>query len=406
MQDVTLIQSALNLCPPWQVTACNLNLAKNRFTIEISFTPGSCFKCPVCGHADRPVHDTRDSIWRHLNFFQYETHIVARVPRIKCGKCGVKLVDVPWARPGSGFTLLFEAMIMVLVRQMPVRAVARIVGEHDTRLWRVLDYYVTQARKKLDLKAVKVVGIDETASRRGYNYVTLFADLDARRVIFATEGKGTDTIMAFRQELFRHDHDGSAITDISCDMSSAYIKGIEFDFPQAAITFDRFHIMRLVNEAVDKVRQEEQRTQPILKKTRFAWLTRPNHQTSRQVAVIDELSLAKYNLKTARAYRISLALQELWLHQDKETAEPFLKRWYWWAAHSNLEPIRAFAKTVKRHWRGILNWFQSRLSNGIMEGINSLIQAVKARARGYRTAKNLISMTYLIAGKLNFDLPT
>jgi transposase len=405
MQDKLLFQLALGLSSPWQVANCRLDIEKKQLKIELAFTSGSHFECPVCHQPGCPVHDTLDHTWRHLNFFQYETYLTARVPRVRCEKCGVKLVNVPWARPGSGFTLLFEALVMLLVPQMPVKAAARIVGEHDTRLWRILESYIDKARMKLDLSALKAIGIDETASRRGHNYVTLFADLDTRRVIFATEGKDADTIMAFRQDLFRHDHDGSAITDVSCDMSPAFIKGVGIDFPQAAITFDRFHIMKLMNEAVDLVRREEQRTQPVLKKSRFAWMTRPDHLTIKQSELVHELSLTKYNLKTALAYRISLMLQNFW-YQEPEQSEAFLKYWYRWAVHCHLKPVVAFAKTVKRHWRGIMNWFRSRISNGLMEGLCSLIQAAKARARGYRTTKNLISMIYLIAGKLNFDLPT
>ena len=295
---------------------------------------------------------------------------------------------------------------MILVPQMPVKAAARIVKEHDTRLWRILDHYVTEAQKRLDFSRLTAIGVDETASRRGHNYVTVFADLDTRRVIFATEGKDAETFAAFRKDLFRHDHDGSAITDVSCDMSSAYIKGVEFDFPQAEITFDRFHIMKLMNEAIDEVRREEQRTQPLLHKTRFAWLTRANHRTTEQTKVIEELSMAKYNLKTARAYRIGLALQGFWQQLDRTTAEAYLTGWYRWALYCRLKPVVKFAQTIKRHWRGVMNWFRWQINNGLMEAINSLIQAAKARARGYRTAKNLINMIYLIAGKLCFELPT
>jgi transposase len=294
---------------------------------------------------------------------------------------------------------------MTLVKEMPVRALARIVNEHDTRLWRVLDHYVQVAYRQLDLSSLVAFGIDEKAIRRGHDYVTLFVDLNKSQVVYVTEGRSAGTVAEFRGELFRRGIDGGAIRDITCDMSPAYIKGIELDFPWAQVTFDKFHVMKLINEAVDQVRRDEQRERPELKKTRFAWLTHREHQTNAQAKLIEGLSLKRLNLKTARAYQLSLTFQEFW-QQPTETAEGFLKHWYWWATHSRLEPMRTVARTIKRHWRGILNWFRSRISNAVLEGINSLVQAVKARARGYRTTKNFINMIYLVAGKLNFALPT
>ena len=117
------------------------------------------------------------------------------------------------------------------------------------------------------------------------------------------------------------------------------------------------------------------------------------------------LTLPKLNLKTARAWHIKLNFQELF-QQPPEEAQAFLKRWYFWATHSRLEPIKRAAATIRRHWDGILRWFTSKLTNGILEGLNSLIQAAKARARGYRTTTNLIAMIYLLGAKLNFALPT
>ena len=169
--------------------------------IEIDFAPGSRFACPTCGAADCPAYDTERMTWRHLNFFQHKAYLNARVPRVRCDRCGVKTASVPWARPDSGFTLLFEALVMTMVSAMPVKAVARIVGEHDTRLWRVVHHYVDQARARADASGVTRLAIDETAARRGHDYVTLFVDIDQARVVFATEGKDADTVAAFADDL-------------------------------------------------------------------------------------------------------------------------------------------------------------------------------------------------------------
>jgi transposase len=340
-----------------------------------------------------------------LNFFQHEAYLTTRVPRVRCGKCGIKTIEVPWARSGSGFTLLFEALIMLMAKAMPVKSIADIVKEHDTRLWRVLDHYVGASRQEADFSAVTDVGVDETSSKRGHNYVSLFVDLEAPRVLFVTEGKDASTLERFKTDLEVHQGDPSHIQEICCDMSPAFIKGVEKHFPEAHLTFDKFHVLKILNEAVDEVRRQEQQIRPELKGTRYLWLKNPENLKANQTEILETLTLKKRNLKTSRAYHIRMNFQEFW-NQPVHLAEAFLKKWYFWATHSRLEPIKEAAYTMKRHWDGILRWFTSKVNNGILEGINSLIQAAKARARGYRTIKNLITMIYLIGGKLQFHLPT
>ena len=329
----------------------------------------------------------------------------ARVPRIRCSKCGVRVIDVPWARDGSGFTLLFEAYIMLLAPSMPVKRIAELVSEHDTRLWRLLQYHIEEAREQADYSDIKQVGVDETSSKRGHNYVTLIVDLKESKTIFATEGKDSATIELFKADLSEHGGDAEEIEDVCCDMSPAFIKGIEENFPKAQITFDKFHVLKILNTAVDEVRRQEQKGHPELKNTRYIFLKNPENLTNKQADRLEDLKLKDLNLKTMRAYQLRLNFQELWV-QPPDQAERFLNKWYYWATHSRLEPIKEAAYTMKRHWDGILNWFKSRINNGILEGINSLVQAAKARARGYRTNEYLITMVYLLTGKLRFNLPS
>jgi transposase len=405
MRDTDLFQLALGLTPPWEVVSCDFDPQQRRLDIRLGFPRGSMFACPECGQMGLKAHDTVEKTWRHLNFFQHEAYLSAKVPRVKCDKCGVKLLPVPWARPGSGFTLLFEAMIMALVKAMPVKTVAAYVGEHDTRLWRILHHYVDQARERVDLSNITRFGVDETASKRGHNYVSLFVHLEDRKVIFATEGKDSSVIKRFNQDFLAHGGSPAHVEEACCDMSKAFISGIKEHFPGAQITFDKFHIMKIINEAVDEVRRNEQRDHPELSKTRYVWLKNPTNLKAKQVEHLKELSLPKLNLKTVRAYHLKLNFQELFT-KSKEEAELYLKKWYFWATHSRLEPIKKAAATIKRHWDGILRWFTSGVNNGILEGLNSLIQSAKSKARGYRTTKNLIAMIYLIGGRLKFTLPT
>jgi transposase len=405
MRDIDLFQMALGLTPPWQVSASEFDPKTKRLDIRLDFPRGSTFLCPECGQAGIKAYDTQEKSWRHLNFFQHEAYLTARTPRVKCDTCGIRLVDVPWARSGSGFTLLFEAMIMTLAKSMPVKTLAQFANEHDTRIWRVLHHYVDEAREKSDHSHVRKVGVDETSSKRGHNYVSLFVDLEGPKVLFATEGKDASTVKRFKQDLIDHNGDPEDIEEMCSDMSPAFISGVENYFPNAHLTFDKFHIMKIINEAVDEVRRQEQKERPELFKTRYIWLKNQQNLKPSQSEKLAGLTVKKLNLKTSRAYHIKLNFQELF-NQSAENAETYLKKWYFWATHSRLEPIKEAAYTIKRHWAGVLRWFQSGVNNGILEGINSLIQAAKARARGYRTIQNLITMIYLIGGKLNFGLPT
>ena len=169
MRDVDIFQMALGLTPPWQVESCEFSPEKRRLDIRLGFPKGSVFVCPECGQTGLKAYDTEEKTWRHLNFFQHEAWLSAKVPRIKCAKCGVKLVSVPWARPGSGFTLLFEALVLSMAGAMPVKPLAASIGEHDTRIWRVIHHYVYEARKQETYANVSSFGVDEPASKRGHN---------------------------------------------------------------------------------------------------------------------------------------------------------------------------------------------------------------------------------------------
>ena len=400
MRDTNLMQQALGLTPPWTVVRSDFDTEAGRLDVEIDFTPGSRFACPNCGAADCPAYDTQRKTWRHLNFFQHQAYLHARVPRVRCETCGIRQVNVPWARPDSGFTLLFEAMVMTMVSAMPVKAVARIVDEHDTRLWRVVHHYVEEGRARADASKVSRVAIDETAARRGHDYITLFVDLDQARVLFATEGKDAATVAAFAEDLAAHGGNPAAVEEVCIDMSPAFIKGVAESLPEAAVTFDKFHAVKIINDAVDQVRRAEQKQQGVLRGTRYIWLRNPDTLSERQRTTLE--SLPTRHLKTARAYHIRLAFQELY-DQPSEAAASYLKKWYFWATHSRLEPVIDAAHTVKRHWDGILRWFNSKIANGLIEGINSLVQAAKAKARGYRSTRNLKAMIYLVTGKLDLS---
>lgn len=403
MDANALFNMALGLSSPWEVKELVFTAESRRLDIRIDFPRGSSFPCPECGEPSK-VHDTEEKSWRHLDFFQHSAYLTARVPRCRCDQHGVKQVKVPWARPGSGFTLLFEALLMTLMREMPVNAVARIVGEHDTRLWRLVDHHVEEARRRVDMSEVKAIAVDETAARRGQDYVSLFMDLDRRRLLFGTEGNDQETVEAFRKDLEVHGGSAKRIMEACSDMSQAFIRGLQAQFPNAHLTFDRFHVMQLANKGVDEVRRMEARERPELKRSRYVWLKNRSNLSARQRERLQELQ--GMNLETAEAYRMRLTLQDFYEQANPRAAAMFLADWCEMVLDSGLEPMKKVARTLMDHVEGVLRWFWSGFSNGLLEGVNSLIQAAKAKARGYRTTRNLLNIAYLIAGKLDFALPS
>lgn len=406
MKDTEIFQAALGFPPPWTVESVRFDAGAGQLAIHLDFQRGAEFACPECGKPGKP-HDTVEKSWRHLNFFQHKTELSARVPRVGCPECGVRLAHVPWASPGSGFTLLFEAYCMLLASDMPVRAIADLVEEHDTRIWRVVTRKVEEARAKEDFSKVESLGVDETSSRRGHNYVTTFVDMKESKVIFATPGKDGTTFEEFKKDFAAHQGDPMNIKELSMDMSAAFIAAAAKELPDAGVTFDKFHCVKLLNEAVDEVRREEVKARPELRGTRYVWLRNIGTMSEAQEAKLDELSTPSLNLKTARAFQMKLLFQEVY-EMPPELAEPALRKWHSWAARSRLEPMKRAAKTIKRHWDGVLRWFKTGLTNGPVEAINGMIQTVKRKARGFKNINNFIAMIYLQCGKLDLSvrLPT
>jgi len=401
MDELALFTLALGLSKPWQVVKVQFSKEVGRLDLKIDFPKGAKLSCPSCEEAECDVHDTKERTWRHLNFFQYETYLHARVPRIRCSRCGIKQVEVPWARPGSGFTLLFEMLVLQLSREMSVAAVAELVAEHANRIWRILAHYVERARRRVDLRDFHVLGIDEFSVRKGHIYMTSFSDLEASRVIYLGESRRKEVVEEFVEDLKQLGANAGQIDVVCCDMWDPYLNGLGYHIPQAQVVFDRFHIMSQINKAIEKVRWMEQKENQALKKTRYLWLRNPKNLTSEQAERLEELK--RLDLKTARAYHIKLALARFWELKDPTRAAHYLKRWYFWASHSRLRPIIEVAKAIKRYWNGVVSYTCSRITNGVVEGLNSKIKTAMKRAYGFKHVAYLRTIVYLVAGKLCFD---
>ena len=402
-----VLSLGLGVTPPWKLVGQRLDTDKRpkELHIEVAADRGTRFPCPDCGQPCK-AHDFGEFIWRHLNFFQHHCYITAKVPRTDCPDHGVKRIQVPWAREGSRFTLLFEQAAVILAREMPVLAAARIIGITDQRLWRIIEHYVGQAVARLDLGRLKAVGLDETASKRGHNYVTVFIDLDAKQksVVFVTPGKGKATVAAFKAFLEQHGGKPGHIVEVVCDMSPAFLAAIGETFEQANVTVDWFHVVQLFTKAVDEVRKAEAKHNTMPKALRWAVLKAADGKlTTKQAVALAELEAT--DLFTATAWRIKEKLR--WI-RNAETVQAARWRITAFIRHARnrlagevlLEPVRKALETFERHLGRILQRWTSTHANARLEGLNGLFQAARARARGYRNTATFITMIYLIAAPI------
>jgi transposase len=398
-----IFAAALNITSPWLISAINFDYENRKLDIHLDFEKGSEFEYTLedGSTGTGKAYDTVEKTWRHLNFFQHECYLHARVPRIRREDNSIRLIKTPWEGKMKGFTLLFEALALQLCTAMPVLKASQIMSVSDDKLWDMLHRYVGEAVDQMDLSELKVMGLDETSKAKGHDYITLFVNLMTKRVVYITEGKDSGTIADFVDFLTSHGGDAEQITDVSSDMSRAFIKGIQENLPNAEITFDKFHILKIINEAVDKVRRQEAKEQETLKNTRYIFLKNNSNLSAKQRAKLEELKMSKLNLKSLRAMHIRENFQEIYHSVGMEEFEIKLKKWYFWATHSRLEPIKEAAYTIKRHWAGVLKWWESKINNGVLEGLNSVIQAAKAKARGYKLSRNLIIIAYLLAGDID-----
>jgi transposase len=403
MTPEELFTAALGLGRQWQVVHCRFEGEPKRLELRLEHVSGEHFPCPLC-RENCGVHDTLERRWRHLNFFQYHCELVAKVPRVWCRHHGVHQVGVPWAREGSGFTLLMEALALLLCAEMPVEGVADLLGETDTRLWRVLIHYVEAAHGRSDWSQVRQIAVDETSARRGHRYVTNILDCDHAALLWMVEGRSSDALRSFAEALRAHGGDPAQIEAIAMDMSPAYFKGAVEHFPQARIVFDKFHVMMLAGQALDAVRRALQREGAELKGALWSlrgnvWNLSPARQTQRQ-------NLCRQYTQLGRAMALRDALQTVYASESLQAAHCQLRWWCGWAARSRLEPFRALARTIRQHWDGILAHFDTKLTSAAIEAVNGTIQLAKRTARGFRNFLFFRTAAYLRAGRLKFRLPT
>jgi transposase len=410
-----LFTSALGLVRPWEVEKVDLDTERRRIDFEVR-CDAKVLACPHCGTAAQRIHDRLRRSWRHLDFFQYEAWLHAEVPRVKCSSCSkTTQVPVPWAREGSGFTLLFEALALSLCQGLPVLQAANMLRVSDKQLWRRIEHYVNQARAKQDMSGVRLVGIDETSVRKGHNYVCVVHDLDAKRLLFATPGRDHTTVESFAVDLEAHGGQRTAIAHACIDMSAPFALGIAKSLPNAQISYDRFHVVALANKAMDEVRSAEWKTEAQLvqkelgelgprERRSILWAMRRNPSSWSETQSQAMHWLQRANLKSARAWRLKMGLREVFArarsHNDATEAAADLNRWILWARRSRLDSFKRLGTTLKEHFDAVVRGMLDHRSNAFVEAMNGLMQQAKRAARGFRTAANFIAIAYLRIGKL------
>jgi len=396
-----LFEAALGIAQPWFVAEVRFDEAAKVLTVRVDFAPGTRFAAEGAT-GEHPVHDTVTKTYRHLNFFQHDCHLQVRTPRVRLPDGSVRLVAPSFAGRLPGFTLLFEALILMLAQQMPFAAVARIVGESPYRVLAVCRRYVELALQAADFSQVTHLAIDETSRARGHDYITLAADAIERRVLSVTEGRDANAVKNIAAELTARRCPAGQIESVSIDMSPAFIKGCTEHLPNARITFDKFHVVWHANAAVDKMRRIEQRSDKSLKGMRWALLKDRADLGPEAAADLDALIARMARVRTARAWAYKEQLREILERKQINVVRLLLQRWCACVMRSKVEPMKEVAALVRRHLDGIVAWAQTRQTNGFLEALNGLFQAAKRRARGFSRLSTIKTVIFLIAGKLDF----
>ena len=398
-----LFEQSIGIKEPWYIRSIETKDAEVHVYVDIR--EGKFLPCPECGEmCKRAGYEKTERVWRHGDCLFYPCYVHCRRPRIKCVEHKTKVVEAPWARKSSRFTLMFEGYAMLMMTDMPILKASKMLRCNEKSLTRILRYWVQKAVEEDDLQEVKSIAADETSFKRGQSYVTVVIDAEKRRVIDVENGRSEQQIIDFSYQLENKGGSCGNIAFVSSDLSSAYRSGFQFCFPNARHTVDKFHVKKLLLDALDEVRKSEQQAQNTKKKISRKLLMIPvARQTEEQKIKVEQLS--KEYPKTGRAFRIVQAIDTVYASTDVKTAEEKLNALYRWMRRSRLEPMKRTAKTLRNYTEEILNFFRSRLTNAICEGINSMIQAAKRKARGYHTFEGFSSMIYLVAAKLSLAFP-
>jgi len=403
MRDTELYRHLLGIVEPWYIENVEMDIKKQEIHVFVKHPEDLRFQCPEC-NVECSVYDHQDRRWRHLDSCQFKTYLHCAVPRIQCLSHGVKQARLPWAEAGSSFTMLFERFAIDLLKACSKKDAAALLHLSWDQVDTIMQRAVRRGRKRKATVSFPQIGIDEKAFRKGHNYLTLVIDVQRSAVEYIEEERTKASLDGFFTSLT--DEQRSSIQTVAMDMWEPYRQSVIEHLPNAEgkIVLDRFHLMKYMTDAVDKVRRHEHRQlrkagESILTNTKYLWLyAKENIPEHRQ----DEFAtLRHHNLQVAKAWSIKEQLRSLWHYLYPASAWKFFKRWYFWATHSRLQPVIKVAKMFKKHCAFILNFITHRLTNAVAEGINSKIQEVKKRACGFRNIENFKTAIFFHCGKLD-----
>lgn len=403
MRDIDLYAQILGLSAPWHVTEVTLDRPSGALVVKVSVAEGVSLACPRCGRSC-PGYDRRVRRWRHLDTCQYTTILEAQVPRLTCPEHGVVTASVPWAEADSGFTQLFEALVIDWLKEASTSAVARQWRLSWGAIDRIMQRAVARGLARRDTLSPQRLCVDETSFRRRHDYVTVVTDPRAGHVLYVADDRRAESLRPFYDALSCAQKAG--IEAVAMDMWPAYINTTLAHVPDARekIAFDRFHVAKLLGEAVDQVRRQEnsqlrRQGRDDLKGSRYVWLTRLANMTTAQRERFR--SLRQGSLKTARAWAIKDLAAQLWCYRSRTWASKAWRRWLGWALRCQLPPVRKAALTIKAHLWGMLNAIVLQQNNSHAEGMNSRIQRIKQRACGFRNKERFRQAIYFHLGGLD-----
>lgn len=360
---------------------------------------------PPCGNCKTPgpVRDRlEERQWEHAPLWGIPVKLCYCPARVSCPKCKRIIVEaIPWNQGKCHLSKGLIWMIAEFSKLLPWKTVGELFKVH----WNTVASAVREAVKyglaHREIGEVLYIGVDEISRRKGHVYVTNVYDLKEKRLLWVGKGNSKETLQAFFAELGQQLR--PQVKGVCCDMWQPYIAIIKECLPDAILVFDRFHIVQKLLKAVDDVRREEvHELKPInpelLKRTRYLWLKNPENLKDEERSRLG--SLEKLNLKSHRAWLLKEFFREFWTYPDRESANAFLKKWFWWATHSRLKPMRDFAWMLRRHQENILTYFQLKITNGAVEGLNNKAKVVSHRSYGFRTSSTYITALYHCMGKL------
>jgi transposase len=403
MHDIGLYAVILGIKAPWQVMAVDLQLEEEEVRVMVAAKPGTRMACPSCGKPC-PGYDTRRRSWRHLDTCQFKTFVVADVLRVQCAEHGVMQVEVPWADPNAGFTALMESLIIDWLKEASISAVARRMRLSWHEIDGVMQRAVRRGLARRKLEAIERIGVDETSFQKRHEYVTVVSDLERNRVLFVADDRTHESLDGF-WALLTPDQLRS-IEAVAMDMCAAYVRSTREHVEAAAskICFDRFHVAKLLNDAVNTVRKQENRALEAAgeyapKGTKYVWTQNPENMPQNRRVMFD--LLRDGSLKAGRAWAIKDAARWLWSYATRGWAVKAWKRWIAWAMRSRLEPMKHVARTIRDQLWGIVNAIVLRVTNAAAESQNAKIQWIKKQACGFRSRERFRNAIYFHLGGLD-----